>query len=119
MLKGLHGIYVRMFEFDRPGHYASRDVDSVVRQVERGGWKRLLYVRSQEERMELWQRDGGADGGLLVVISEPLELVFINIVGKVDLETLRQLQGRMGVPVVPGVGRSSAPPASSAPESSP
>jgi hypothetical protein len=118
MLQGLRGIYVRMFEFDRPGQYSSRDIDSVIRQVERGGWKRLLYVRNPDERMELWLREGGPDGGLLVVVSEPLELVFINIVGKVDLETLRQLQGRMGVPHVPGIDKSPAPPASPAPETS-
>ena len=118
MLKGLRGIYVRMFEFDRPGQYSSRDIDSVVRQVERGGWKRLLYVRNPDERMELWLRESGTDGGLLVVVSEPLELVFINIVGKVDMETLRQLQGRMGVPYVPGVDKSPAPSASPAPETS-
>jgi hypothetical protein len=35
--------------------------------------------------------------------SEPDELVLINIVGKVNLEALRQLGGRFGVPNIPGI----------------
>lgn len=115
LLKGLRGIHVMMFEFERPGQYTTRDIDGVVRQAERGGWKRLMYRRGQEDRMEMWMREDGSEGGLLVVVGEPKELVLIHIAGKVDLQTLSQLQGRLGVPHVPGVGRSATPPASSAP----
>lgn len=112
MLRDLRSIHVMMFEFDRPGQYSSRDIDAVIRQVERGNWKRLIYMRGEEDRSEVWMHEAGSDGGLLVIISKPRELALIHIVGKVDLETLRGLQGRMGVPRVPGVEGPRAPPAS-------
>jgi len=63
--------------------------------------------------VELWLHENSTNGGMFFVASEPDELVLINIVGKVDLETLRRLQGRMGVPMLPGVPP--APPAPPAP----
>ena len=112
-VKGLQGIYVKVFSFDKPGQYSMRDIEPVLAQVQAQGWKKLLSVRGKEERVEMWMRDNATDGGMFFVASEPKELVLINIVGKVDLETLRKLQGRMGVPMMPGMAP--APPAPPAP----
>jgi hypothetical protein len=111
LIKNLQGVYVKVFSFEKPGEYSMRDIDTVVRQVEREGWNKLMSVRSGEERVEMWMRDNHEDGGMFFVASEPTELVLINIVGKVNLESLRQLQGRMGVPMMPGMGAPPAPPA--------
>ncbi len=54
----------------------------------------------------MFMHDGGGrpeDGGFAIVVSEPTEFVIVNVVGKVDLESLRHLQGRMGVPPMPGI----------------
>lgn len=112
-VKGLQGIYLKVFTFDKPGQYSMRDIEPVVAQVQAQGWKKLLSVRDKEDRVEMWLRDNSTDGGMFFVASEPKELVLINIVGKVDLETLRRLQGRMGMPMLPGVPP--APPAPPAP----
>jgi len=114
LVKGLQGIYVKVFEFDKPGQYSLRDIEGVVRQVERDGWKKLLSVRDGEERVEMWTRDNHEDGGMFFFASEPDELVLINIVGKVNLEALRQLGGRFGVPNIPGILGPPAPAATPA-----
>lgn len=103
-LQGLEGIYIKTFEFDKPGQYDMAQITALIKQVETaGGWKKLMSVRDGDERVEMWMRDNSVDGGMFFVVSEPQELVIINIVGKVNLETLRKLQGRMGVPNL-GVG---------------
>lgn len=112
-LQGLEGIYIKTFEFDKPGQYDVNDIAALVKQVESaGGWKKLLSVRDRDERVEMWMRDNSVDGGMFFVASEPRELVVINIVGKVNLETLRKLQGRMGVP---NLGMMGGPPPAPAP----
>jgi Domain of unknown function (DUF4252) len=116
-VKGLQGIYLKVFSFDKPGQYSLRDIEPVLAQVQAQGWKKLLSVRDKEDRVELWLRDNATEGGMFFVASEPKELVLINIVGKVDLETLRRLQGRMGVPTLPGMPP--VPPAPPAPPPSP
>jgi len=119
LVKGLQAVYVKVFSFEKPGEYSMRDIETVLRQVEREGWNKLMSVRSGEERVEMWMRDNHEDGGMFFVASEPTELVLINIVGKVNLESLRKLQGRMGVPMMPGMGAPPAPPAPPAPGASP
>lgn len=114
VLKGLQGVYIKTFEFDKPGQYSMRDIENVLKQVEREGWKKLLSVRDQEDRVEMWIRDNHEDGGMFFVASEPDELVLINIVGKVNLESLRQLQGRMGIPNLQGMLGAPNPPATPA-----
>jgi hypothetical protein len=122
-LKGLESITVKVFSFKEPGVYSTKDIEGVVKQVETKGWKKLLSVRDKDERVEMWLREGNADGGMFFVASEPKELVMINIAGKVDLATLTKLQGRLGVPNMGiaenlglgGGGRAPAPPAPAAP----
>jgi hypothetical protein len=113
LVKGLDGVHVKVFSFDQPGMYSAADIESVVKQVETQGWKKLLSVREKNSRVEMWMRDNSSDGGMFFVAAEPNELVLINIAGKVDLETLSKLQGRMGVPNMPGLpgGKPAAAPA--------
>jgi len=116
-VKHLQGVYLKVFSFDEPGQYSLRDIEPMLEQVRSQGWKKLLSVRDKEDRVEMWLRDNATDGGMFFVATEPKELVLINIVGKVDLETLRRLQGRMGVPMLPGMAP--APPAPAAPPAPP
>ena len=109
-LQGLESVMVKVFSFDKPGVYSMRDIEKVIKQVESGGWKKLLSVRDGEERVEMWMRDGTKDGGMFFVAAEPKELVMINIAGKVDLATMAKLQGHLGVPNM-GMGGPPAPPA--------
>lgn len=118
-VKNLQGIYLKVFSFDKPGMYSTRDIESVVSQVENQGWKKLMSIRDKEDRVEMWVHSDNADGGMLFVATEPTELVLINIVGKVDLQTLAKLQGRMGVPFMPGIPGIRPPPAPPAPAARP
>lgn len=110
IVKGLEGIQIRVFNFDKPGMYSPADIEPVLAQVQAPGWKSLLQVRDGEERVEMWLRERNAGGGFLLVAAEPKELVIINIAGDVDLQKLSRLQGKMGIPALPG-----APPAPPAP----
>ncbi len=121
VLQGLEHVMVKVLSFDKPGVYSMRDIENVIKQVESGGWKKLLSVRDGEERVEMWMRDGTVDGGMFFVAAEPTELVMINIAGKVDLAAIAKLQGHLGVPNMgvqgylggpnPGPGAPPAPPA--------
>jgi hypothetical protein len=104
IVKGLDGIYVRVFSFDKAGQYSQRDIESVLQQTKAPGWKSLMQVRDGEERVEMWMHERASGGGFLLVVTEPMELVIVNIAGDVDLRKLAKLQGRMGIPGIPGIG---------------
>lgn len=102
ILAGIGGIYVRSFSFDSENAYSKADIDKVRRQVATPGWSRLVTVRSRRERqdVDVYMRLGSKDDidGLVIVAYGPRAFTIVNIVGSVDLEKLRQLEGKFGVP---------------------
>jgi hypothetical protein len=104
LLKGLQGIYVRSYEFDKAGSYSPADIEAVRAQLAKGAWTRLVNVRSAKEGSEsevyAWV-EKGVSNGLAIVSAEPLSFTIVNIVGSIDLEKLRRLEGQFGIPKVP------------------
>jgi hypothetical protein len=100
---GLKAITVRSFTFDKPDMYSRQAVDGVLAQVDVPGWQKIVSVRDKGERVEIHMRQNSEDGGLLIVTEEPKELTIVNIAGKINMDQLRQLQGHLGVPNMPGI----------------
>jgi len=101
LIGGLRGIYVKSLQFDRDGAIDAAVLDGVRRELSTGRWSRLVTTRSSRDQSDvgvyLW-RDNGRAGGLTVLSTGPRELTIVNIVGAIDLEQLRKLQGKFGVP---------------------
>jgi len=101
ILSGIGGIYVKSFSFNSENAYSKADIDKVRRQLAAPGWSRLVTVRSHRERqdVDVYMRMGAKDiDGMVIVASAPRAFTIVNIVGSVDLEKLRQLEGKFGVP---------------------
>src|SRR5216684_2487375 len=101
ILKGLKGIYVKSFEFDKAGEYSPADVESVMSQLRGGGWSKIVGVTSKKDgdNVEVYlMMQGDQIQGLAVVSAEPKEFTVVNIVGPVNLEKLTKLEGQFGVP---------------------
>lgn len=108
LIGGLRGIYVKSLQFDRDGVVDAAVLDQLRRELNTGRWSRLVTARSSSDRSDvgvyLW-RDNGKAGGLAVLSSGPRELTIVNIVGSIDLEQLRRLQGKFGVPSDLGISK--------------
>jgi uncharacterized protein DUF4252 len=101
LLASVKGIYVKTFEFDRDGGYSSSDVDSVRQQLTGPGWSRLMGIGSRRdgENVDIYMwMDGNRPGGLAILAAQPRQLVIVNIIGEIDLEKLRAIEGQFGVP---------------------
>src|SRR5216684_2301976 len=101
ILKGLKGIYVKSFEFEKEGQYSPADVESVMSQLRGGGWSKIVGVRSKKDgdNVDVYlMMQGDQIQGLAVVSAEPKEFTVVNIVGPVNLEKLTKLEGQFGVP---------------------
>jgi hypothetical protein len=100
MLSGLKGVYVRSYEFGADGAFGPADVEMIRRQLEAPGWSRMAGVRSKKENADvdvyLWA-DGAKIGGLGILATEPRRFTVVNIVGTIDLDQLRRLEG-LGLP---------------------
>ena len=59
ILKGLKGIYVKSFEFEKAGEYSQADVESVMSQLRGGGWSKIVGVKSKTGD-NVWSTPSGA-----------------------------------------------------------
>jgi hypothetical protein len=100
ILKGLKGIYVKSFEFEKEGQYLPSDVESVMSQLRGGNWSKIVGVKSKTgDNVEVYlMMQGDQIQGLAVISAEPKEFTVVNIVGPVNLEKLSKLEGQFGVP---------------------
>ena len=101
VLKGIKGIYVKSFTFEKEGEYSQVEVDSVMSQLRGSTWSKILTVKSRKggENVEVYlNMVGDQITGLAVLSIEPKEFTIVNIVGPIDLEKLTKLEGQFGVP---------------------
>lgn len=110
LIKGIRGIYVRSYTFDRPGEYSKADVTAVQQQLLAPGWVPIVSTHDlkQGSNVDIYLlRNGDRTEGLAILAAEPRQLTIVNIVGSIDLAKLAQLQGQFGVPkmgIKPGAG---------------
>lgn len=97
----LKGVYVRSFEFDKPGQYSMSDVAGIRAQLKRPAWTQIVSVQSKDEHTEIYvKKDGNQFGGLVVLDAEPKELTIVDIDGPINPEELSELGGHMGIPKI-------------------
>ena len=101
VIKGLKGIYVKSFTFEKEGEYSPAEVESVMSQLRGGAWNKIVAVKSRKasENVEVYLNTAGDQiNGLAVLSVNAKEFTVVNIVGPIDLEKLSKLEGQFGVP---------------------
>lgn len=101
IISGLRGVYVRSYEFGKEGAYADSDIAPIREQLRAPAWTRLVGVRSHDDGddAEIYvATEAGRVQGLTVLVAEPKEVTVINIVGDIDVEKLKRLEGSLGIP---------------------
>ena len=103
LIKGIRGIYVRSYTFDRPGEYSKADVEAVRAQLLAPGWVPVVSTHDlkQGNNVDIYMlRTGDHTDGVAIIAAQPRQLTIVNIVGEINLAKLAQLQGQFGVPRV-------------------
>lgn len=104
MCSGLKGVYIRGFEFDAEGQYAESDVAQLREQLRGPGWSRLVDVETRGDGLESAEvyaaTEAGRVEGLALLFFDPKRVTVINIVGSVDLDKLRRLEGVLNLPKI-------------------
>jgi hypothetical protein len=101
IVSGLKGVYVRVFEFEKAGAYSSNDLETIRSQLRQPGWSKIVGVTSRRGGSNVdvhLKYQGDVVVGLAVVAADPTELTVVNIIGQIDLEKVRQLEGQFGIP---------------------
>lgn len=103
LIAGLEGIYIKTFEFSKAGEYTTADLDSIRKQLVAPQWSRIVGVKSGQdgEIAEVYLRnDKDKITGVAIIAAEARELTVVNIAGPIDLDSLSDLGGQLGIPKV-------------------
>jgi len=103
LIKNLHGIYVKSFEFDKDNEYDPADVEEIRAQLRSPEWTRIVGVVSKKdnEKVEVYVRQlNNQISGMVVLAQEPRELTFVNLDGPISPDQLDKLGGNFGIPRV-------------------
>ena len=102
----LEGVYVRSYQFAEEGEYSRADVESVRSQLHSPAWGRIVGVRSRREGGDvdvfLKLPGNGTLGGAVIIVAEPRELTFVNVVGTIEPDDVANLSGQFHIPRLHG-----------------
>jgi hypothetical protein len=118
-LEGITNVRVRVYEgIGDTEAELLKFVDDTSRTLERGGWRSVVRVNEDGERVRIFMKlatsgpnEGGIEGLTLMVVDTGGgdEAVFINVAGDIQPEQLGRIAAQVGMDgmfdMVPGVGR--------------
>jgi hypothetical protein len=82
---------------DESAGEASKAVEKITKHLKDNDWKRLIYLKDDDEVVSISTKYDGSDlVGLMAVVFKPgEEVMFANVVGDLDLPVLMKLVGSM------------------------
>jgi hypothetical protein len=90
-MRSLKGVYVRDYEFSKPGEYSRADLEGVLKQFRSGGWHAIVTSENKQtgEISDVYvMSEGGETIGMAVIDAKPTKLSIVNLVGSIDLNRL-------------------------------
>jgi hypothetical protein len=102
-IKGLKGIYVRVYNFENENEYSLTDIDEIRSQLKSPDWEKIANVRSKKnnQKIDVFTKfTGDTMSGVAVVLSEAKSLAVVNVVGPIDIDTLVELSGKLNIPKI-------------------
>lgn len=100
LIEGLDGIYVRDYEFDKPGQYSPEQIESLRKAFASPEWTPIVHVRernSGETTDVMMKMVNGESQGMFVLSAEPKELAIVLILGPIRMDKLGALKGLGGL----------------------
>jgi len=102
-IKGLEGIYVRVYNFKSANEYNISDVDTIRSQLQAPGWEKLANVRSKKNNQKIdvyTMFSGDVMSGVAVILSEDKSIALVNVIGPIDIDMLVELGGKLSIPEI-------------------
>lgn len=100
LINGLDGIYVRSYEFDKPGEYHDSDIEELRRHFETSEWVPLVREsdrKSGEISDVMVKMVNGQSRGMFILSVEPREINIVLLLGAVHMNDLDALKGLSGL----------------------
>jgi Domain of unknown function (DUF4252) len=100
LIQGLEGIYVREYEFDKPGEYSMGDIEKLRQAFETPEWSPVVRERelkTGETTDVLVKLVNGETRGMFILSAEPKELSIVLILGPIRMDQLGKIKDIAGL----------------------
>jgi Domain of unknown function (DUF4252) len=100
LIQNLDGIYVRDYEFDKPGEYSLEELEQLHKSFEGPEWSTIVSDREKktgETTYVMVKTVNGQSAGMFVFSAEPKELSIVLILGPINMDQLGELKGLGGL----------------------
>lgn len=104
LVRGLTGVYVRSYQFERPGQYVESDIEPLRAYLRTGQWSKIVEVKeASREASEVYVQALPNDrlGGVVVISAESKEVSVVFISGVMNASDVAKLSGNLGIPNLP------------------
>lgn len=99
IISKLKGVYVRSYEFDKPGQYTAADLAQIRQFFAGPDWEPMVKSRGKDESDDIYMKMvNGQMMGMVILSAEPKELDFVYIDGQIRPEDLGAISGKFGIP---------------------
>jgi len=100
VFRNLTGVYVRSFEFDKPGQFKEADLAPLRAYLKTLQWSKIVDTKDANEASEIYLQPlpNNRLGGLAIVSSEPKEVTVVFISGSLNMSEIGKLSGNLGIP---------------------
>ena len=98
LIMGLDGIYVRNYEFEKPGEYSMELVEQIRHAFETPEWSTVVRERERGESTDIMMKMvNGESRGLFIISAERKELSVVLILGPIRMDDLSKINGIAGI----------------------
>ena len=99
LAKKMEFVYVRSYEYDKPGQYKREDLDAFRLRLDGPEWSHVVKERSKDEQNDVWIRTDDANqfSELVVISAEASELSFVHLKGHMSVDDLEKAGAKYGV----------------------
>ena len=99
LVSNLKGIYVRAYEFDKPGQYAEADLAPLRAFLKQPKWKSIVDVREDKNLTQIFLVPAANNklDGVAIISTEPTSVTVVYISGSMEMSDIEKLSGSMGM----------------------
>jgi len=92
-------VVVHSYTYDKPGMYRQEDVDAYRKKLTDGSWSCFVHTRDKDGATDICQRTmpDNETHEMVIMTSEPKELTFVHLRGRMSLDDLGKMGGSMGI----------------------
>ncbi len=103
LVSSLNAIYVRTYDFDKPGQYSMADIQRIRREFRGPEWQPVVQSVTHSKgvvKVSMIYRKvvNGETQGMLILDAKPEKLSFVYISGNLNPSDLSVLGGNFGIP---------------------